>query len=79
LDEDLKGTKGGYDTWTSSPGNNELKPIVCANWYEAYAFCIWDGGFLPQVVLEYVPAAVLVRQSTGCLLCARENPGYPDS
>src|SRR6185312_9797256 len=20
----------------------------CITWYEAYAFCIWDGGFLPS-------------------------------
>jgi formylglycine-generating enzyme required for sulfatase activity len=24
------------------------KPITCINWAEAYAFCIWDGGFLPS-------------------------------
>jgi formylglycine-generating enzyme required for sulfatase activity len=23
-------------------------PISNLNWYEAYAFCIWDGGFLPS-------------------------------
>ena len=43
---------GRYDpqdqTWTSSPGSQENLPINCANWYEAYAFCIWDGGFLPS-------------------------------
>jgi formylglycine-generating enzyme len=22
-------------------------PVNCVTWYEAYAFCIWDGGFLP--------------------------------
>jgi formylglycine-generating enzyme required for sulfatase activity len=22
-------------------------PINCVTWHEAYAFCIWDGGFLP--------------------------------
>jgi formylglycine-generating enzyme len=40
---------GGYggDTWMSSVGANESLPIGCVNWYQAYAFCIWDGGFLP--------------------------------
>jgi sulfatase modifying factor 1 len=37
-----------YSTWTSSPGMGESRPINCVNWYEAYAFCIWDGGFLPS-------------------------------
>jgi sulfatase modifying factor 1 len=37
-----------YGTWTDSPGANENLPINCVNWYEAYAFCIWDGGFLPS-------------------------------
>ena len=23
-------------------------PINCVNWQESYAFCIWDGGFLPS-------------------------------
>jgi formylglycine-generating enzyme required for sulfatase activity len=36
-----------YQTWTTSPAGNENKPIVCASWYEAFAFCIWDGGRLP--------------------------------
>lgn len=35
-------------TWTASPGIQEDRPMVCANWYEAQAFCIWDGGFLPS-------------------------------
>jgi formylglycine-generating enzyme required for sulfatase activity len=35
-------------TWTSSPGANEHRPINCITWYEAYAFCIYDGGFLPS-------------------------------
>jgi formylglycine-generating enzyme required for sulfatase activity len=47
-----------YATWTSAAGNNENLPINCVNWQEAYAFCIWDGGFLPSnAELEYVMAA----------------------
>ena len=34
-------------TWTPDPGANEARPINCVDWFEAYAFCIWDGGFLP--------------------------------
>jgi formylglycine-generating enzyme required for sulfatase activity len=37
-----------YSTWTPTAGNNEKRPINCASWYEAYAFCLWDGGFLPS-------------------------------
>jgi sulfatase modifying factor 1 len=37
-----------YSTWTSSAGSQESLPINCVSWYEAYAFCIWDGGFLPS-------------------------------
>ncbi len=36
-----------YQTWTETPGPNETRPMNCVNWYEAMAFCIWDGGFLP--------------------------------
>jgi formylglycine-generating enzyme len=34
-------------TWTATPGPNENLPINCVNWYEAFAFCAWDGGVLP--------------------------------
>lgn len=37
-----------YGTWTNDPGKNDLLPITCTSWYESYAFCIWDGGFLPS-------------------------------
>jgi len=36
-----------YQTWTDDPGANEDKPITCLSWFEAFAFCIWDGGRLP--------------------------------
>jgi formylglycine-generating enzyme required for sulfatase activity len=35
-------------TWTSTPGAQENLPITCVLWQWAYAFCIWDGGFLPS-------------------------------
>jgi formylglycine-generating enzyme required for sulfatase activity len=37
-----------YATWTPAPGANETKPINCVSWYDSYAFCIWDAGFLPS-------------------------------
>jgi sulfatase modifying factor 1 len=46
-----------YATRTSTPGSRENLPINCVNWYEAYAFCIWDGGFLPsEAEWEYAAA-----------------------
>ena len=52
----LSTTTGGWNTalgctgatWTTSASGNEHLPISCVTWYEAYAFCIWDGGFLPS-------------------------------
>ncbi|AUX34780.1 hypothetical protein SOCE836_069570 [Sorangium cellulosum] len=34
-------------TWTDAPGPNEELPINCITWFEAFAFCAWDGGRLP--------------------------------
>jgi sulfatase modifying factor 1 len=46
-----------FSTWTPGVGSNENLPIDCVNWYEAYAFCIWDGGFLPsEAEWEYAAA-----------------------
>jgi formylglycine-generating enzyme required for sulfatase activity len=36
-----------FATWTDAPGGNDNRPINCITWYEAFAFCIWDGGCLP--------------------------------
>jgi sulfatase modifying factor 1 len=44
--DDNLGFCGAYATWTPSPSSQENLPINCVNWCEAYAFCIWDGGFL---------------------------------
>ncbi|MFT3770278.1 MAG: formylglycine-generating enzyme family protein [Minicystis sp.] len=36
-----------FSTWTPSAAGNEKLPMNCLSWYDAHAFCIWDGGFLP--------------------------------
>ena len=47
----------GYDTRTATATTNENLPIDCVNWWESYAFCIWDGGFLPsEAEWEYAAA-----------------------
>jgi formylglycine-generating enzyme required for sulfatase activity len=42
------GGGGKYETWSTLPGASDGRPIVGVTWAEAYAFCIWDGGFLPS-------------------------------
>ncbi len=50
-------SSGPWSTWTDSPAGQENLPINCVNWWEAYAFCIWDGGFLPsEAEWEYAAA-----------------------
>jgi len=34
-------------TWNDTAGVGENLPINCVTWFEAEAFCIWDGGRLP--------------------------------
>jgi formylglycine-generating enzyme required for sulfatase activity len=34
-------------TWTDTQGANENRPMNCIDWYQTFAFCIWDGGRLP--------------------------------
>jgi formylglycine-generating enzyme required for sulfatase activity len=39
---------GGAASWSLVPDTRERWPANCVSWYDAYAFCIWDGGFLPS-------------------------------
>jgi formylglycine-generating enzyme required for sulfatase activity len=48
---------GRSATWTNPAAAQENLPINCVNWFEAFAFCIWDGGFLPsEAEWEYAAA-----------------------
>jgi formylglycine-generating enzyme required for sulfatase activity len=49
LDSSLKtgGCANANASWTTNAGTNEKRPITCVSWYEAFAFCAWDGARLP--------------------------------
>ncbi|MEP7052080.1 MAG: formylglycine-generating enzyme family protein, partial [Pseudomonadota bacterium] len=40
----------GSSTWTQAAGAQpgDWLPASCITWFEAQAFCIWDGGYLPS-------------------------------
>jgi formylglycine-generating enzyme required for sulfatase activity len=36
-----------FQTWSDTAGANDVEPINCVTWYEAFAYCAWSGGRLP--------------------------------
>ncbi len=38
---------GQAECRTGWPGDDPTRPVNCLSWYEAQAFCTWDGGRLP--------------------------------
>ncbi len=58
LQESIAGF-GGMPTWQASAGTaeEESRPMNFLTWYEAFAFCLWDGGRLAsETEWEYAAA-----------------------
>lgn len=62
-----------YAQWTPTVGEYEQRPINCMSWYAAYAFCVFDGGFLPTEA-EWSLAATDGRPSAHPYPWGEETP-----
>jgi formylglycine-generating enzyme required for sulfatase activity len=57
LNAGLAKVGGLGSAWAPDAGVNDNRPMNRATWYVAYAFCAWDGGFLPtEAQWEYAAA-----------------------
>ncbi|WP_437293122.1 formylglycine-generating enzyme family protein [Sorangium sp. So ce426] len=81
-----------YDMWTDAAGDNENRPMNCITWFEAFAFCAWDGGRLPTEAewnyaaaggseqREYPwsvpPSSVTIDQSYAVHNCSGQGVGW---
>gem|GEM_PF-430644 len=80
-----------FGTWTPDPGNHENRPINIVSWFEAFAFCVWDGGRLPsELEWEYAAAGGAdnrpypwgfgrPNETLAAFACNGDCPGTPDS
>jgi formylglycine-generating enzyme required for sulfatase activity len=76
----------GTSTWTDNVDQYENSPINCVDFYEAMAFCLWDGGRLPtEAEWEYVASGVGAErlypwgQTDPAVDTSLANDGYSDA
>jgi sulfatase modifying factor 1 len=69
---------GTFSTWSIDPAGRENLPINCVDWYMAYSFCIWDGGFLPSEA-EWNYAAAGGGASDGQRVYAWSSPSTSET
>lgn len=52
------------DYWATRSKGSDGHPMNCAAWYDAFAFCVWDGGRLPtEAEWEFAAAGGDLRRN----------------